>query len=179
MNSEAALPAAAVRPASPASFEEYVRLRSDGLVRLACLITRDWEEARDAVQDALVSVYPRWPALEEQGRDAYVRRAVTNACLTHLRRLRRVRPVGDPALLAQAPVVDDHGTAVAVANAAWALCADLPPVQRAAVVLRFHDDLSFAEVAHALGCPEATARSHIHRALKALRARCEAGEGDD
>lgn len=161
------------------TFEDYVRARSDGLVRLACLVTRDWEEAKDAVQDALVSVYPRWPTLEADGRDAYVRRAVTNACLTRLRRLRRVRPVGDPALLAAAPVVADPGVRVAVADEAWTLCAELPPVQRMAVVLRFYNDLSFTDVAQALGCPEATARSHIHRALKTLRARCQAGDHDD
>lgn len=177
MTTEAASPTGA-EAVSAVSFEEYVRLRSAGLVRLACLITRDWEEARDAVQDALISVYPRWSALGEQGRDAYVRRAVTNACLTHLRRLRRVRPVGDPALLAEAPVAGDHEVEFAVADAAWALCADLPTVQRAAVVLRFYDDLSYADVARALGCPEATARSHIHRALKTLRTRWEAGDGD-
>ena len=161
------------------TFEDYVRTRSDGLVRLACLITRDWEEARDAVQDALVSVYPRWQGLDADGRDAYVRRAVTNACLARLRRLRRVRPVGDPALLAAAPVVTDPGAQVVLADAAWTLCAELPPVQRMAVVLRFYDDLSFTEVAQALGCREATARSYIHRALKTLRARCQSGDHDD
>jgi RNA polymerase sigma-70 factor (sigma-E family) len=176
MRSEATSPTAA-RAAPADSFEEYVRRRSDGLVRLACLVTRDWEEARDAVQDALISVYPRWSSLNEQGRDAYVRRAVTNACLTRLRRLRRVRPVGDPELLAEAPVSDDHGSALA--DAAWQLCAELPPVQRAAVVLRFYDDLSYADVARALGCPEATARSHIHRALKTLRGRSLAGDSDE
>ena len=49
-------------------------------------------------------------------------------------------------------------------------------LQRAAVVLRFFDDLSFAEVGEALGCPEATARSHVHRALARLRS--ELGEED-
>jgi RNA polymerase sigma factor (sigma-70 family) len=161
------------------TFEDYVRARSDGLVRLACLITRDWEEARDAVQDALVSLYPRWASLDPERREAYVRRSVTNACLVRLRRLRRVRPVADPMLLAAAPVVADPGAGVVVADAAWRLCAELPPVQRAAVVLRFYDDLTYAEVGHALGCPEATARSHIHRAIKALRAHNPAGVGDE
>ncbi|MFT4109813.1 sigma-70 family RNA polymerase sigma factor [Propionicimonas sp.] len=161
------------------TFEDYVRARSDGLVRLACLITRDWEEARDAVQDALVSLYPRWASLDPERADAYVRRSVTNACLVRLRRLRRVRPVADPMLLASAPVVADLGAGFVLADAAWQLCASLPPVQRAAVVLRFYDDLSYAEVARALRCPEATARSHIHRALKALRERERAGDGDE
>jgi DNA-directed RNA polymerase specialized sigma24 family protein len=44
-------------------------------------------------------------------------------------------------------------------------------VQRAAVVLRFYRDLTFAEVANILGCGEATARSHVHRAVATLRLR--------
>lgn len=163
-------------PAAEVTFEDYVRARSDRLVRLACLVTRDWEEARDAVQDAFMRVYPRWERLEPEGRDAYVRRAVTNACLVRLRRLRTVRPVDDALLLAVAPTTDEPGPRVALADEAWRLCEQLPPVQRAAVVLRFYDDLSFADVGQALGCPEVTARSHIHRALKTLRNHTQAGD---
>jgi DNA-directed RNA polymerase specialized sigma24 family protein len=50
-------------------------------------------------------------------------------------------------------------------------------VQRTALVLRFYSDLDYAEIGHRLGCREATARSHVHRAMVALRARLEeAGE---
>jgi RNA polymerase sigma-70 factor (sigma-E family) len=161
----------------PISFEEYVGARSGALVRMACLVTRDWDEARDAVQDALVSLYPRWSALPAARLDAYVYRSVTNACLIRLRRRRRVWPVAEPQLLPGALAAADPAVGVALADEAWKLCAELPPVQRAAVVLRFYRDLSFAEVADALGCPEATARSHVHRALAALRARHQGGEG--
>ena len=40
--------------------------------------------------------------------------------------------------------------------------------QRAAVVLRFYEDLDYPEIAGVLGCSETTARSHIHRALRRL-----------
>ena len=50
----------------------------------------------------------------------------------------------------------------------------LPVKQRAAVALRYLDDLSFAEIAEILGCPESTARSHVHRALTRLRTELEA-----
>jgi DNA-directed RNA polymerase specialized sigma24 family protein len=43
------------------------------------------------------------------------------------------------------------------------------------VVLRFYEDLSFADVAKAMGCREATARSHVHRAMAQLRARLTEG----
>lgn len=57
-------------------------------------------------------------------------------------------------------------------------CAELPATQRAAVVLRFYGDLSFAEIGAALGCPEATARSHVHRAMASLRSRLKEGHSN-
>ena len=73
-------------------------------------------------------------------------------------------------------VTPDHAGPVADAVVAWRLCADLPPVQRAAVVLRFWEDRNYVEIADALGCTEATARSHVHRALTKLRTRLAAGD---
>lgn len=52
----------------------------------------------------------------------------------------------------------------------------LPPVQRVAVVLRHVVGLSNAEIAHALGCPEGTARSHVSRGMSSLRRRWRATE---
>lgn len=160
------------------SFDEYVRARSDGLLRLAWLVTRDWEDARDAVQDAFASLYPRWAGLPDgDRRQAYVSRTVVNACLAVVRR-RRSQPVPDPSILPGAPTSADPGDAVVNADAAWRLCGQLPAAQRAAVVLRFYNDYSFGQIAEALGCTESTARSHVHRAMVALRLLIE-GSGSD
>ena len=72
----------------------------------------------------------------------------------------------------------DPASAIVNADEAWRLFTSLPAQQRAAVVLRFYQDLSFAEIGAALGCPEATARSHVHRALAVLRVRLEEGQND-
>jgi RNA polymerase sigma factor (sigma-70 family) len=48
--------------------------------------------------------------------------------------------------------------------------AALSPVQRAVVVLRYHQDLPDAEIARLIRCREVTVRSHAHRALAVLRA---------
>ena len=64
------------------------------------------------------------------------------------------------------------------AEVAWNLCETLPPLQRAAVVLRFYDDLDFSAIAGILGCPEATARSHVHRARTRLRSTLIEGSDD-
>jgi RNA polymerase sigma-70 factor (sigma-E family) len=160
-------------------FEGFIRLRSDRLLRLAFLVTGNWDDARDAVQDALEGVLPRWGRLAgSDNLDAYVRRCVMNACLSGMRRRGRSRPVAEPQLLPQAKVQADPAWAIVNADEAWRLCTSLPATQRAAVVLRFYQDLSFAEIGVALGCPEATARSHVHRALAALRTRLEEGQSN-
>lgn len=46
----------------------------------------------------------------------------------------------------------------------------LPAQQRAAVVLRVWQDMPYARIAEVIGCTEATARSHMHHGLAALRA---------
>lgn len=159
-------------------FDDYVRARSGGLLRMAWLITRNWDDARDAVQDAFASLYPRWSRLPDgDRREAYVSRSVVNACLTVIRR-RRAEPVPDPARLAEAPIGVDPTGRVVEADRVWRLCGGLSAVQRAAVVLRFYRDLDYAQIARILGCREATARSHVHRAIAALRTRMEE-DGDE
>lgn len=152
------------------TFEDYVRERSSALQRFAYLITRNTEDARDCVQDALAGLYPRWERVAASGQvDAYVRRSIVNASVSRWRRERRTFPMADPDVLGRS--TPDPSGAVDDADAAWRLLAELPPIQRAAVVLRFHEDRTFAEIARVLDCPESTARSHVHRALAALRTR--------
>lgn len=159
------------------TFDGYVRARSVALQRFAYLVVGNAEEARDCVQDALIGLYPRWDAVRERGGvEAYVRRSIVNASVSRWRRGgRRTVPVADPGVLERTSA-PDHADAVADAAVAWQLCEDLAPAQRAAVVLRFWEDRSFAEIGEALGCTEATARSHVHRALTKLRTRLVAGE---
>lgn len=155
-------------------FAAFVGARGDQLLELAWLITRHPEDARDAVQDALAGLYPRWsrlPAGDEF--EAYVYRSVVNACLRVIRLRRRSLPVAEPERLRSAPEVDDPSAAVAARDEVWRLCGELAPQQRTAVILRFFADLSFADIAAAIGCREATARSHVHRALARMRMRLE------
>ncbi|MDQ7991852.1 MAG: SigE family RNA polymerase sigma factor [Propionicimonas sp.] len=168
-----------VAEAVPITFEHYVATRSVALLKFAYLVTRDREDAHDAVQDALAGLFPRWRQVSRAGGvDAYVRRSIVNAHVSRWRKVRRLVPAAEPAVLAQAPVGEDPAAAVVAADEALRLCNELPPLQRAAVVLRFYEDRSFAEIAGILGCQEATARSHVHRALAALRVRLGGGDHD-
>ena len=163
--------------AGHASFTEFVRTRSDRFGDLAWLITRNAEDARDAVQDAFVGLYRRWDDLPTGNEfEAYVHRTVVNACLGVIRRRPRSLPVAEPERLRSAPVSPDAADALAASDEVWRLCGELKPVQRTAVVLRFYADLDYADIADALGCAEATARSHVHRATRQLRSRLDRGQ---
>jgi RNA polymerase sigma factor (sigma-70 family) len=152
------------------SFEEWVAARQASLQRFAFLVSGSSADAPDLVQDALSRAWPRWESLAARGTtEAYVRRSIVNGAVSRWRKLRRTVAVADVAAVADQTVSDAPDDALT----AWAVVQDLTPVPRAAVVLRFYEDLSYADIGVALGCPEATARSHVHRALATLRTRLE------
>ena len=153
-------------PGSAEGFDAWASARVPGLLRFARLVTGSHAEAEDAVQAALERAIPRWERIARaEDPDAYVRRMVVNAHVSLWRRAgRRESPV--PLVLRSA---EDPAERVTTAEAVRRLCAALPTRQRAAVVLRFFEDRDYTEIAAILGCSEATARSHVHRALRTLR----------
>ncbi len=108
----------------------------------------------------------------------YVRRMIINENVSSWRRWgKRQTPVVEVFDTARTP---DPADGVSTADAVWRVCRALPERQRAAVVLRFYEDLSDREIASILECSESTVRSQIHRALAALRVELERQEaGDD
>lgn len=155
------------RGATESSFDAWVEARFARLVRFAYLVTGSQHAADDAVQTALAQACARWSRVSRtDDPDVYVRRMVVNAHVSAWRRGGRrelsVAEVRDRA-------VGDHADDVARDDAVWRVCAALPPQQRAAVVLRFYEDLDYPEIARVLDVAEATVRSHVHRGLAALR----------
>ncbi|MFI5736679.1 SigE family RNA polymerase sigma factor [Kribbella sp. NPDC051587] len=149
-------------------FDDWVAQRGAALLRFAYLVTRDHTRAEEAVQDALISAYPRWKRISRDGDpEAYVRRSIVNADISRWRKFFRRETVTEDLVVAPGP---DHAVAHADADAVWALCATLPTKQRAAVVLRYYEDLPDGDIAVILDCSPATVRSQIHRALATLRA---------
>lgn len=163
--------------ATDLSFDDWVEARVAALLRFAYLVTGSQTAAEDAVQSALTHACEKWSRVRRTtDPDAYVRRMVVNAHITTWRRSGRRE-------LAVAEVRDseyaDHADRIATGDAVWRVCGTLPPQQRAAVVLRYYEDLEYAEIASLLGVAEATVRSHVHRALAAMRAELQREDGDD
>jgi RNA polymerase sigma-70 factor (sigma-E family) len=149
-------------------FVAFAEACRPALRRTAYLMCGDWERAADITQEALVRVYVAWPRLDQDhGLRAYARRAVMSVTIEQARK-KSSREV-PTAHLGDRPV-DDPTTRVADRLLLMAALAELPPRQRACVVLRFYDDLSVEAVAEALGCRAGTVKSQTARGLDTLRA---------
>ena len=167
-----------LRPAlSEPSFDDWAEARAATLLRFAYLVTGSQHAAEDAVQSALERACRRWIRVRRaDDPDAYVRRMIVNE---HVSAWRRARRKESPVAEVRAVDPIDPADEVARTDAVWRVCEGLPPQQRAAVVLRYYEDLEYAEIADLLGVAEPTARSHVHRALTALRSELERQERAD
>ncbi|WP_223198677.1 SigE family RNA polymerase sigma factor [Solihabitans fulvus] len=153
-------------------YDRFVADRLDRLLRYATAMTCDRHLAQDIVQNVLLRAQPRWGRIAAM--DApylYVKRMVTNEYLSWWgRRAARDISLSHSTLATLAPAVTDHAAQHAERDAMRGRIAVLPRKQRAALVLRYYEDSTDAEIAKVLGCSEGTVRSHISRALTTLRA---------
>lgn len=137
-------------------------------VRLAYLLVSDPHQAEDVVSEAFTKVYVRWRKGEVRDVGGYLRRAVANEANSKLRRRYLERRVGAERSGDDRGVrlVDDHA---ADRDQVWQGIQRLPERQRAAVVLRYYEDLSEAETADILGCSVGTVKSQTSRGLARLQ----------
>jgi RNA polymerase sigma factor (sigma-70 family) len=149
----------------------YVAHAPTGL-RFAFYLTADPDQSRDLVHDAFVRVAGRFAYLQQPDAfETYLRRTIFNLHTSRLRRLRleraylarerdrTARPHQDP----------DAGERDEV----WRAILELPTRQRAAIVLRFYEDLSERESAEILRCSVGALNQLVVRATASLRQRID------
>ena len=149
--------------------ELYVR-HAPAALRLAYFLTGDPEAARDLVQDAFVRVAGRFRHLRQPDAfDAYLRRTIVNLHTSSLRRQRAERSslAREAALTVPMSQEDDHGAR----DEMWHAILSLPSRQRAAIVLRYYEDLSEAQSAEVLRCSVGALNQLVVRAMATLRSR--------
>lgn len=147
-------------------FGEFFDARVVLLRRTAFLLCGDWHRAEDLTQVALEKLYTAWPRLRRGGPvDAYARQILVRVVIDDSRRgFRRSETAVDTVPdVPAARLGTDEALDVRRALAA------LPPGQRAAVVLRYWEDLPIKETANLLGCSEGTVKSQAAKGLAALR----------
>jgi RNA polymerase sigma-70 factor (sigma-E family) len=149
------------------AFRDYVRERSRALLRTAYLLTGNRADAEDLVQSALAKTYVAWDRIEDRGAlDGYVRRAMVN---THISWWRRRRVEEYPTDEVPDLAVADHAMSSDIQEAVRRAVDRLPQRMRAAVTLRFYEDMTEAEIADVLGVSLGTVKSTVSRAVAKLR----------
>jgi len=146
-------------------YSAYVAERSPRLLRTAYLLCRDQALAEDLLQTALVKAWRAWRRIEGDP-DPYVYRILVNTNAAWKRRRWRGEVVRD------VPERAEPGDATSVADnraMLWSALGQLPPRQRAVLVLRYFEDLSESRVADIMGCSVGTVKSQTNKALAKLR----------
>jgi RNA polymerase sigma-70 factor (sigma-E family) len=141
------------------TFDDLYRSHYVRMVAIARLTTGRLALAEEIVQDAFVQLYRNWASVEFPL--TYLRIAVMNGCRRQSRKrvLERRHPPS-------APEVAMHDTdAIAVREALQ----ELTRRQRAAIVLRYYEDLPEREIARALGCRPGTVKSLLSRGIETLK----------
>ena len=150
-----------------ADFREFVLARGRGLLRSAYLLTGNLADAEDLVQSALAKTFQAWERIEDRNAlDGYVRRAMVNTHISWWRRRRLDEyPVDE---VPDRPAADTSGSSE-LHDALQRAIDRLPQRMRAAVVLRYVEDMTEAEVAEVLGISQGTVKSTVSRAVAKLR----------
>ncbi len=154
-----------------------MRARGQRLVRTAYLLTGDRVLAEDLVQNALASALTSWRRLRDVAdMDAYMHTALVNARSRWWSRRWHGEipsyPLPDRATPDASDEVDGRRDVVAALRL-------LPPKQRAAVVLRYFQDLTEVQTAQVLGCSVGNVKSQTSRGLAKLRAVLDPVPADD
>jgi len=142
--------------------------RGDHLLHAAIALTGSRLDAEDLLQAAIERLLRRRRRVDDL--EAYLRRILFNLAADGWRRRGAWRRM--PRLLPSQPNDDtgpDPVTTVDLRDALVRALRELPPRQRAVVVLRYWEQLTQAETAELLGCSEGTVKSTASRGLSRLR----------
>ncbi|ACU69080.1 RNA polymerase, sigma-24 subunit, ECF subfamily [Catenulispora acidiphila DSM 44928] len=150
-----------------AEFHAFMVGRWPSLVRFAYGLTGDHGHAEDLAQAALAKALVSWSRVRRaDDPDAYVRRILINLNRRRFRRRRVEEHVGgeapEPAAPDSTDQLDQRATLIPALM-------ELPPGQRAVVILRYWDGLTETQTAAILGCSVGNVRSQASRALARLR----------
>jgi RNA polymerase sigma-70 factor (sigma-E family) len=155
-----------MRPDSESEYADYLRARLPRLHRAAYLLCGDAHRAEDIVQATALALYLRWDWIRAVDNvDGYVHRMLVRQFLGQRRlawaRVLLTDRLPDRAAPAQSSVEDRDAVTRALAQ--------LPPGQRAVVVLRYWCDLSIEATSAAMNCSTGNVKSQATRGLATLR----------
>jgi RNA polymerase sigma-70 factor (sigma-E family) len=151
-------------------FHVFATRSTASLTRLAYLLSGDQHLANDLVQTCLIRLYQAWPKVRDKdAADGYARKVLLRCWLNERRRPWRRVETRDGVVPDRPAATLDQIEAAHHKEVLRVALAQLPPRQRAAVVLRYWSQYSVTETAAILRCSEGTVKSQSARGLATLR----------
>lgn len=145
-------------------FKTFYESEGRKVRELAMFLVGDSELASDLSQEAFLRAFRAWGRIRKRDPGPYVRRALVNLCKnTYRRRALEGKQWAAP------PLPTSHASNVDEAVRITEALRELSPMRRAAVLLRYYEDMSDQEIAHVLDRPLGTVKSDIRRSLQQLK----------
>ena len=150
-----------------ALFEAY----GERVRRYVAFRVRSPEDAEDLTSDVFRRILSSPVPIDPGARPAWLFRVAHNAIIDHYRRRRFTIPlIGLLERPDDAPSLPDRAIRDEELRTVDRALAALVGRQRAAIYLRFYEDLEYADIATIMGVPAVTARTLVHRGLKKVAA---------
>jgi RNA polymerase sigma-70 factor (ECF subfamily) len=174
-----------VKQGDAAAFTELVEKYKQPIMNLAYRTVRDMTEAEDLAQTVFVQVYKSASRYKSTAKfSTWLFTIARNLCLNEIRRRSRhpaesldaTHPDQDDQPLQQYEDKKTFSPPESLLQGELAqqideALADLPENQRSAILLCRQEDLSYEEIAEALGCSVSATKSLIHRGRETLKER--------
>jgi RNA polymerase sigma-70 factor, ECF subfamily len=136
------------------------------------------DDAEDVQQEVWLTVYRSIRTLgNPDGFRTWLYRTTRHRAIDFLRKRRRQQELVDEvaSMAQEATSEPDAGLPEIDPAALDRAIAELPALQREALLLRYRDHLSYADIAVVVGCPLGTVRTRLHHAKRRLEERFKRG----
>ena len=164
------------------AFEALVERYKHKAYRIAFDFTRDREEAKDLSQEAFLNAFSHLKDFDRRAKFyTWFYRILVNLCIDYRRRKTKIRMEsldermeqgkGTDGIADPAPSADRQAISRQMSERIGAALAALPAKQRATFLLKNHEGLSISEIAKVMKAAEGAVKSHLHRAVTALKQR--------
>jgi RNA polymerase sigma-70 factor (ECF subfamily) len=163
----------------PRAFEALYDRYKDYVYRVAFFITRNCEEAEDAVQETFLDLLKALPNYDVAGParvETWLYRVTVNRARMRLRRKRLPSEEWDDveARLERLPSASSERPEAVLldrerAGSLWRAVDRLPDVHRVVVLLRYRQGLAYDEIAEVLGLRLGTVKSRLYNAHRKLQ----------
>lgn len=178
----------ACRSGDREAFRRLYELHKDRVYSIALHFSGNESSARDIVQQVFLKLFTRIGEFRSESIfSTWLHRITVNACLDEHRKQRRFISIDDQGgeeegdenqFIESRVTIETDYSMIERSDMVRRAVGRLKPKLRIAILLKYFEDLSYREMAEALGCSEGTVASRLNRGHRELAGLLEALRGD-